>query len=363
MTVPLRAESLKLRSVPLPRLMLIFAALGAGFIAFVVVHTANSEHTTVSPTNLVTAVAAPLWFLAVVVAVVASAGEFQHRTIQPTLLQIPHRGRLLLAKTLAAAAYGAIITLLGTLSAIVVGLISMHITGTPTGPLHPNSSAPSPPRQPSAPYGRSSPSGSACSPAAPPSRWSRCCCGGSCSKESCPSSPSNPTSPNGCPAAPPTHYSPPTPTSYSPGPQASSSPPTPPRSSRPRPGYSTAGKRDDPPRVTTNVTDQSAGSRESRSRLPTPTATRRGRPSRSTWRRPALRPYRTPIAESALGMSCDPDASAALICVVPGCRTRVSRGAASNSDRDGPGRLSRVSRAESSCSRLALGAAVGASRW
>jgi hypothetical protein len=29
------------------------------------------------------------------------------------------------------------------------------------------------------------------------------------------------------------------------------------------------------------------------------------------------------IAESALRMSCDPDASAALICAVPGCRTRV----------------------------------------
>ena len=137
MTVPFRAEGLKLRSVPLPRLMLILAALGAGFIAFVVVHTANAGHTTVSAHNLVTAVAAPLWFLAVVVAVVASAGEFQHRTIQPTLLQIPHRGRLLLAKTLVAAAYGGIITLLGTLSAIVVGLISTRITGTPTGPLHP----------------------------------------------------------------------------------------------------------------------------------------------------------------------------------------------------------------------------------
>ena len=137
MTGLLRAESLKLRSVPLPRLMLILAALGAGFIAFVVVHTAKTEHTTVSPPNLVTAVAAPLWFLVVVVAVVASAGEFQHRTIQPTLLQIPQRSRLLLAKTLAAAAYGAIITLVGTLSAIVVGLISMHITAIPTGPLHP----------------------------------------------------------------------------------------------------------------------------------------------------------------------------------------------------------------------------------
>jgi len=32
------------------------------------------------------------------------------------------------------------------------------------------------------------------------------------------------------------------------------------------------------------------------------------------------------IAESALRMSCDPDASAALIHAVPGCRTRVWRG-------------------------------------
>ena len=77
----------------------------------------TTEHTAVSLTNLATAAAAPLWFLAVVVAVLASAGEFQHRTIQPTLLQTPRRGRLLAAKTLVAAGYGAIITLLGTTSA------------------------------------------------------------------------------------------------------------------------------------------------------------------------------------------------------------------------------------------------------
>src|SRR4029077_17043012 len=88
-------------------------------------------------TSALPAVTAPRWFLGVVVAALASAGEFQHRTIQPTLLQIPHRSRLLLAKTLAAATYGAIITLLGTLSAIVVGLISMHVTATPSGPLPP----------------------------------------------------------------------------------------------------------------------------------------------------------------------------------------------------------------------------------
>jgi len=34
-------------------------------------------------------------------------------------------------------------------------------------------------------------------------------------------------------------------------------------------------------------------------------------------------PVRFAIAESALRMSCDPDALAALICAVPGCRTRV----------------------------------------
>ena len=54
------AESLKLRTVPLPRLMLVLAALGAGMIAFVVVHTANTEHSAVSLSTLATAAAAPL---------------------------------------------------------------------------------------------------------------------------------------------------------------------------------------------------------------------------------------------------------------------------------------------------------------
>jgi ABC-2 type transport system permease protein len=122
---------LKLRTVPLPRLTLVLAALGAGMIAFVVVHTAKTEHTAVSLSNLATAAAAPLWFLAVLVAVLASAGEFQHRTIHPTLLQTPRRGRLLAAKTMVAAGYGAIITLLGTISGIAIGLVTLKINGMP----------------------------------------------------------------------------------------------------------------------------------------------------------------------------------------------------------------------------------------
>ena len=129
----LHAETLKLRTRPLPRLMLVLGALGAGLIAFVVVHTAKTEHGAVSLSTLATAAAAPLWFLAVIVAVLASAGEFQHRTIHPTLLQTPRRGRLLAAKTVVAAGYGAIITLLGTICGIAVGLVSLKITGMPVG--------------------------------------------------------------------------------------------------------------------------------------------------------------------------------------------------------------------------------------
>jgi ABC-2 type transport system permease protein len=63
--------------------------------------------------------------------VLATAGEFQHRTIHSTLLQVPRRGRLLAAKTVAAAAYGATITLVGTLCAIGVGLVSLKLKGMP----------------------------------------------------------------------------------------------------------------------------------------------------------------------------------------------------------------------------------------
>lgn len=127
----LRAESLKLRTLLLPRLMLLLAALGAGFIMFAVVQIANDEHIAVSAIGLATAAAQPLWFLVVVVAVLATAGEFQHRTIHSTLLQVPRRGRLLAAKTVVSAAYGATITLIGTLCAIGVGLISLRLKGMP----------------------------------------------------------------------------------------------------------------------------------------------------------------------------------------------------------------------------------------
>jgi hypothetical protein len=57
------AEALKLRSLLLPRLVRVLAALGAGFILFAVVRIAQDEHTTVTASDLATAPAQPLWFL------------------------------------------------------------------------------------------------------------------------------------------------------------------------------------------------------------------------------------------------------------------------------------------------------------
>jgi ABC-2 type transport system permease protein len=138
MTALLRAEALKLRTLLLPRLMLALAALGGGFLGFAVVRIARDEHTTVSPKALATAAAQPLWFLAVIVAVLATAAEFQHRTIHSTLLQAPRRGRVLAAKTLIAAAYAAILTLTGTICAFGVGILTMKIGAMPIGPIQPS---------------------------------------------------------------------------------------------------------------------------------------------------------------------------------------------------------------------------------
>jgi ABC-type transport system involved in multi-copper enzyme maturation permease subunit len=117
--------------------MLALAGLGGGFMAFVAVRIAHSDHTAVSMHNLATVAAQPLWFLAVIVAVLATAGEFQHHTIHATLLHAPRRSQVLAAKTLTAAGYGAALTLTGTLSALATGLISAKLNHTPTGPINP----------------------------------------------------------------------------------------------------------------------------------------------------------------------------------------------------------------------------------
>jgi ABC-2 type transport system permease protein len=127
------AEALKLRTLLLPRLVLVLAALGGGFIMFAVVQIAQDENTTLTTSDLATGPAQPLWFLAVIVAVLAAAGEFQHRTIYTTLLQAPRRRNLVAAKAIVAAGYGATVTLVGTTSGVIVGVLSLRAEHMPVG--------------------------------------------------------------------------------------------------------------------------------------------------------------------------------------------------------------------------------------
>jgi ABC-2 type transport system permease protein len=127
------AEALKLRTLLLPRLVLVLAALGAGFILFAVVQIAQDDNATVTTSDLATAPAQPLWFLAVIVAVLAAAGEFQHRTIHTTLLQAPRRRSVVAAKVTVAAGYGATVTMVGSAAGVIVGVLSLRAAHMPVG--------------------------------------------------------------------------------------------------------------------------------------------------------------------------------------------------------------------------------------
>jgi len=70
-------------------------------------------------------------FLTVIVAVLATAGEFQHRTLAATLLQAPRRGSVLAAKAAVAATYGAGLAVLGSGVAMSTGALAMQLSGSP----------------------------------------------------------------------------------------------------------------------------------------------------------------------------------------------------------------------------------------
>lgn len=123
------SEYRKLRTLRLPAVILAATPVVAGLIAVVGVHVLGpGEHFRVA--QAARAVADPLWFLVTVVAILASAGEFQHRTIRSTLLATPRRTTVLVAKGAVIAGYGALVTLLGAVTAAVVGVVTAHLDGT-----------------------------------------------------------------------------------------------------------------------------------------------------------------------------------------------------------------------------------------
>jgi hypothetical protein len=131
MTALLATEVRKLRTVALPRVALLVAAVLAALIGAVGTRAELDAHHRVTFAALVTAPVRVTWFVVLVVAVVAAAGEFQHRTIIGTLLQAPARGRVLAAKAAVAAAYGASVTAVAVTTCVTAGAITLHQAGRP----------------------------------------------------------------------------------------------------------------------------------------------------------------------------------------------------------------------------------------
>jgi len=123
------SEVLKMRTVLMPRIVLAIAVLGSAFLAHVAVRVAVDTGEKAGLHDVVRAASQPLWFLAMVVAVIATAGEFQHRTVRTTLLQAPRRRQAFAATSLAAAGYGGLLCLLGAAAALTSGALTMRSEG------------------------------------------------------------------------------------------------------------------------------------------------------------------------------------------------------------------------------------------
>jgi ABC-2 type transport system permease protein len=128
-------ELLKLRTVRAPLVLVTVGVLLTAFFALQAVATAGSHGApsigTAALMLSVFSAAAHGQLLALVIGVLTVTGERRHRTLTATLLQNPHRVRLMGAKALAAALTG---LLLGLLSLTVAAAVAMS-SGAVRGPL------------------------------------------------------------------------------------------------------------------------------------------------------------------------------------------------------------------------------------
>jgi ABC-2 type transport system permease protein len=129
MTALLSTEALKLRTLRLTWIVAALAVALSATIGFAGVRIASDAGEPLRLAELAAAPAQAMWFLAIVMAVLASAHEFQHRTIRTTLLATPRRDRVLVAKSAVAAAYGGLLVMMGTACAVVAGLVTAAASG------------------------------------------------------------------------------------------------------------------------------------------------------------------------------------------------------------------------------------------
>ena len=137
MTALLSTEAVKLRTLRTSWVVAALAVAVGAAIGFAAVRIAIGAHEPLGVAALAGTPAQAMWFLAIVSAVLASAGEFQHRTIRTTLLAVPRRPRVLAAKCTVAAAYGGLLVVIGTAAAVGGGMVAATASGTSfaqTGP-------------------------------------------------------------------------------------------------------------------------------------------------------------------------------------------------------------------------------------
>lgn len=124
------SETLKLRTLVLPRAVVAVAVALSGLIGFASVDIAVDRDATVTLARLAASPAQTMWFLGVIVAVLATSGDLQHRSIVPSLLQTPDRLRVMFAKLVVAGGYGGGLAALGSGTAVAVGVVTARSLGT-----------------------------------------------------------------------------------------------------------------------------------------------------------------------------------------------------------------------------------------
>ena len=129
MTALLRAELIKLRTTR-TFLALTGVALGTSLLIAVLVSLLSEPTQESVLTDVFTADTSGLFI--VILAIVGITGEWRHRTITSSLLAAPNRLRFLVAKTLAFAAAGLVLSLLISITIAIVGMIILSARDLPT---------------------------------------------------------------------------------------------------------------------------------------------------------------------------------------------------------------------------------------
>jgi ABC-2 type transport system permease protein len=124
----LDSELLKLRTVRLPWIVAAVAGVLATIIGVALVRVSVTDPPADGHRLALAEIAKGpvqlLWFVLVGVVIVATAGEFQHRTLRTTLLLHPSRVQVLLAKVVVSAVLGVVVSVLGMVLAVAAGALT-----------------------------------------------------------------------------------------------------------------------------------------------------------------------------------------------------------------------------------------------